>query len=189
MRVLPAHAPQDRAGRLVSRHQAARTRAAGGRSPRSNAPVGQGRRSKPAHANPWRDRPAAKGPLKGAIDGISARPQRRPRRLLGRYGRQPLLCWLVNPGLPGKPFVAGFADRTESAREKYRTASKPFPVSFHACRDRASCLGAFDHDDAHLAAPWISYRQVCSPSAGMRPSRGGTCSSRSWRGYNGSNED
>ncbi len=142
MRVLPAHAPQDRAGRLVSRHEAARTRAAGGRSPRSNSPVCQGRRSTPAHANPWRDRPAAKGPLKGAIDGIAARPHSTTlRRLQGRCGRQPLLCCLVNPGLPGKPFVAGLADRTESPREKYRTASKPFPIRFHACRDRASCLG------------------------------------------------
>ena len=77
------------------------------------------------------------------------------------------LAWLVDPGFPGKPFVAGATDRAVGTREEHRTASKLFPVRFHARRDRASRLGAFDHDDAHLGLLPVIFSRVCPPSAGL----------------------
>src|SRR4029079_7613832 len=53
--------------------------------------------------------------------------------------------------------VTGAAERTIRARKKYRTASKPFRIRLHACRDRAPRLGALDHDDAHLAPPLLDF--------------------------------
>jgi hypothetical protein len=49
--------------------------------------------------------------------------------------------------------VAGFANQTEGAREEYRTATKPFPIRFHARRNGAPRLGALDHDHTHIAPP------------------------------------
>src|SRR6476646_9989959 len=64
-----------------------------------------------------------------------------------------LLVRLVNPGVPGKPLMIDPADRAVGVRKEHRTASKPLSVRFHARRDGAPGLRAFDHDDAHLDPP------------------------------------
>jgi hypothetical protein len=77
------------------------------------------------------------------------------------------LAWLVDPGFPGEPFVGRPADRAVSAREEHRAASKFFPIRFHTRRDRASGLGAFDHDDTHLGLLPVVLSCVRPPSAGL----------------------
>jgi len=87
--------------------------------------------------------------------------------------RVALLAHLVNPGLPGEPFVAGFADRTKGAPEEHRASAEAFSIRFHAGRNGASALGAFDHDHAHVMPPWISLAfGTAPPSAGVRSSDG-----------------
>ena len=63
---------------------------------------------------------------------------------------------LINPGLPGKPFVVDLADWAACAREEHRSASKAVAVRFYARRDRAPGLTAFDHKDSHLEPPWFA---------------------------------
>ena len=190
MRVLPAHAPQDRSYRLAGGDEAARHA-----RPVDNSPLKLPclpRRTKCSGArDAWSDRPAAKGPLT-ELQRQSHGHLHADCRANAARGPRHFSLRLVNPGLPGKPFVVGLADRTEGAREKHRAASKPFPIRFHACRDSAPGLGAFDHDDAHFAPPsWI----FCAGGMSLRhrlecaPSRGGACSSRSRRAAKGSNED
>src|ERR1700716_3797553 len=43
------------------------------------------------------------------------------------------------------------------AREEHRTASKALAIRFHAGRDRAPRLRAFDHDYAQLEPPCFSF--------------------------------
>ncbi len=114
-----------------------------------NPPVCQRGRSAAAHDDAGSDRPTATGPLTDCSGSTAL------RRLQGECGlaHAPFLFRLMNPGLPGKPFVIGLADRAKGAREKHRAGSKPLPVDFHACRDSLPGPGAFDHDHTHSVPP------------------------------------
>src|ERR1700745_3818038 len=104
MRVLPAHAPQDRSYRSDGRDETATASA-------RTSPVCRRERSAAANTGTRIVRPTAAGALTGV------RRLEALRRLQSECGRvhAPFLFRLVNPGLPGKPFVIGLADQTEGA--------------------------------------------------------------------------
>jgi hypothetical protein len=54
-----------------------------------------------------------------------------------------------HPGILGKPFVLGVADRTEDAAEKYRNRLEVRALCLHPCRNCAARSRALHHDDTH----------------------------------------
>src|SRR3954467_1324181 len=93
-------------------------------------------------------------------------------RLRGECGlaHAPFLFRLVNPGLPGKPFVIGLADRTKGAREKHRAGSKTLPIRFDTCRDSVPGPRAFDHDHTHPVPPLLIFvPAACGVATGWKP--------------------
>jgi len=120
------------------------------------------------------------------IDDLYGRSGQGVRAATPRQGAR-----LVDPGFPCEPGVIDVADRATGAPEKHRAAPKAVVIGPDAGGNRASGLGAFDHDHAHVSLSpgfgWLLFEAntgrldcACRWCAYMGASR--TCFDRAW-GY------